>query len=381
MKERREWNGDFADVKCMGRTYAKDGIRFLALSGSGIEFSCVTDFIELTFVGDSSVDRVESTDFARYAIYIDDELVYCDLMTKDEKTVTVFDKRMQQGQEELKELREQDENKETTEKEELKEVTVRILKISEAVHSMIGIKRIKLHSECAPKKTNALSHKIEFIGDSITCGYGVDAENELCHFTTATENVTKGYAYLTAKALQADYSMVSYSGYGIVSGYTENDIKDSIQIVPRYYESVARCFGTYPGIPLLEKVSWDFSAFEPELIVINLGTNDRTYCKERKDRQIEYRDAYVTFLKVVRENNKAATILCTLGLMGASLYPMLEEAVNLYQAETKDENVFKLKLTEQDGADGYGADWHPSVKTQQKAALQVIQEIKNIMGW
>ena len=45
--------------------------------------------------------------------------------------------------------------------------------------------------------------KIEFIGDSITCGYGIDEMNEKGYFSTATENFTKSYAYITAENLGA----------------------------------------------------------------------------------------------------------------------------------------------------------------------------------
>ncbi|ABX41632.1 SGNH/GDSL hydrolase family protein [Lachnoclostridium phytofermentans] len=357
MLQRSEWSGDYGDVKPIGRTYSKDGIRWLALSGSGIEFICETELVEIAIVSDSSVHGQNGTDYARFAMYINEELVFCDTLREEQKTVKIF---------------------ESIEKQE---ITVRILKISEAPHSMIGIEKIILHSDIPPKKTEDLAHKIEFIGDSITCGYGVDAESELIHFTTATEDVTKAYAYLTSKALNSDYSMVSYSGYGIVSGYTENDKKDTIQIVPKYYQSVARCFGTFKDLPLLENIPWDFSKYIPELIVINLGTNDNTYCKDKTKRHEEYRDEYVKFLKVVREKNMDATILCALGLMGANLYPMVEEAVALYQSETKDDNIVTFQLTEQDKADGYGADWHPSKVAHQKAAKQLTEEIKKIMGW
>lgn len=354
---RKEWNGDYCDIKRIGRTYSKDGIRWLALSGSGIEFCCETDFVEIAFVSDSSVYGQDETNYARVAVYINEELVFCDTLKEEKKTIKIFESVKKQ------------------------EIIVRILKLSEAPHSMIGIEKIILHSDIPPKKTEELAHKIEFIGDSITCGYGVDAENELCHFTTATEDVTKAYAYLTAKALNSDYSMVSYSGYGIVSGYTENDKKDTVQIVPKYYQSVARCFGRYKELPLLENIPWNFKEYIPELVVINLGTNDTTYCKDRKERHEEYREEYVKFLKVVRDKNKDATILCTLGLMGATLYPMVEEAVAIYRMETNDDNIITFQLTEQDEADGYGADWHPSKVTHQKAAKQLTEEIRKIMGW
>ena len=95
-----------------------------------------------------------------------------------------------------------------------------IIKLSESPMSAVGIEAFAEGSaEALPEKPL----KIEFIGDSITCGYGVDDEDENHQFTTATEDVTKAYAYKTAKALDAEYSMFSASGYGIVSGYTEGD--------------------------------------------------------------------------------------------------------------------------------------------------------------
>ena len=81
-------------------------------------------------------------------------------------------------------------------------------------------------------KAPGLAHKIEFIGDSITAGYGVDDEVKEHGFSTATEDVTKTYAYKTAAALQADYSIVAYSGHGIISGYTGDGEKNTGLLIP-----------------------------------------------------------------------------------------------------------------------------------------------------
>lgn len=59
--------------------------------------------------------------------------------------------------------------------------------------------------------------------DSITCGYGVDDEDRSHQFSTKTEDATKAYAYKTAQLLNADYSLVSYSGHGVVLGYTTRE--------------------------------------------------------------------------------------------------------------------------------------------------------------
>ncbi|MDR3625611.1 MAG: hypothetical protein P4L45_02195, partial [Ignavibacteriaceae bacterium] len=53
--------------------------------------------------------------------------------------------------------------------------------------------------------------RIEFIGNSITCGYGVEGENGNCTFSLETENASMSYAGMTARALNADYSLVAYS--------------------------------------------------------------------------------------------------------------------------------------------------------------------------
>ena len=89
--------------------------------------------------------------------------------------------------------------------------------------------------------------KLEFIGESITCGYGIDDEDENHHFQTATEDATRAYAYKTAMALDADYSLVSYSGHGIISGYTENGQRLETHKVPDVYEKLGKTYGSANG--------------------------------------------------------------------------------------------------------------------------------------
>ncbi|MNV60859.1 Endoglucanase E precursor [compost metagenome] len=247
--------------------------------------------------------------------------------------------------------------------------------------STIGIHGITVDSKEGIKPTPDNVHKIEFVGDSITCGYGVDGENEQHSFSTSTEDVTKTYAYKAVQELQADYSMVSYSGYGIISGFTHNDQKLTSQLLPDYYEKVGKSDGKFDGVLEPQSVSWDFNKFIPDLIVINLGTNDDSYTKDDADKQAEYAEQYIEFLKMVRRNNANATILCTLGIMGDRLYPFLEQAVNDYTKETGDANLAAMKFDVQLTADGYGADWHPSVTPHSKAAEKLIPQIKGLMNW
>jgi lysophospholipase L1-like esterase len=175
--------------------------------------------------------------------------------------------------------------------------------------------------------------------------------------------------------------MVSYSGYGIITGYTENDQKLITHLLPDYYELAGKSEGEFGGNLKPQDVRWDFSRFVPDLIVINLGTNDDSYTKDDAGKQAEYTEEYTGFLKQVRRNNPGSRILCTLGMMGDRLYPYVEQAVNRYTRETGDSNISVMKFDVQLADDGYAADFHPSQATHGKAAARLAAEIKGLMKW
>jgi lysophospholipase L1-like esterase len=346
------------NVKLLGRTYQLLDTLWLSLSASGIEFTFTGTKADITLIGDNmAINPSEDTHYCRIGVYVNDELVSDELLKEKEKTITAFES----GTE--------------------KTVIIRVIKLSETADSTVGISKITTNPGAIIQPTEAKAHRIEFIGDSITCGYGVDARDENEAYTTATEDVTKAYAYETAKALDADYSMFSISGYGIISGYTGNGTINTSQLIPDYYDTMGFSYGYFNGGIRTNSVNWDFTRFVPELIVINLGTNDSSYCGNDSARQADFAAGYLTFLKHVREKNPNATILCTLGIMGDILYPSIEGAVNQYSRETGDTNIKCMKFDAQLSSDGYGASWHPSPITHTKAAEKLTAEIKQLMGW
>lgn len=343
------------DVKIIGRTHYYNDVLWLALSGGGVEFSFYGKKAEITLKGDA----IASTDnnLTRIGISVNGNRVIDDQVDRPYKTYTIFESDTEQN------------------------VTVRVIKLSEAAMSTVGIQEITVVAEDGIKPTPDNVHTIEFIGDSITCGYGVDDEHGQHSFSTATEDVTKTYAYLTAQQLQADYSMVSYSGYGIITGYTENDQKLTTHLLPDYYEKVGKSEGKFDNAILPQDVRWDFDKFIPDLIVINLGTNDDSYTKDDIGKQAEYAEKYVKFLELVRKNNVHSSILCTLGIMGDRLYPFVEQAVNDYTRKTGDRNITSMKFDVQLEMDDYASDSHPSKATHNKAAKKLTAQIKELMKW
>lgn len=342
-------------VKVLGRAACVNDTLWMVHSGSGAEFSFVGTKATITIQCDSTIMGGKDSQ-ARIAIFVNDECVVDEMIDKMDETFTVFESETQE------------------------ECTIKVVKLSESAHSTVGIKSIEVECVGDIQPTAQKEHLIEFIGDSITCGYGVEDEDRNHHFSTKTENNMKTYAYKTAEALDADYSMVSFSGYGIISGYSGNGEKVAEQTVPQYYEKLGFSYGAYVG-QYPSDLEWDFAKRQPDVIVINLGTNDESYTKTDAAKREEYVTGYVEFLKLVRENNPDATIFCTLGIMGDSLYTSVEKAVEQYSTETSDANVHAMKFAVQSSADGYAADWHPTEATHTKAADKLTTEIKTVMGW
>lgn len=348
------------NVKQVGRTYMDEqDTLWLAFSGSGAEYTFTGKKCVVNVVGDTVASQPSQVDnHTRFAIYVNGERVVDDMINEPTKQYTVIDSET-----------------ETT-------AEIKLIKLSETAMSIIGIKPLEVEGTVTPAA--AKPHKIEIIGDSITCGYGVDDEDRDHHFSTKTEDVTKSYSYKTAQGLNADYSMVSISGYGIITGYSaDGETKQPLQSIPKYYDKFGFSYSNFGEDNMMSAagIPWNHENYQADAVVINLGTNDDSWCKSKEDRCNEYKDAYIAFLERVRKAQPNAHIFCTLGVMGDALYPYVEKAVEEYSAASGDTNISAMKFDVQTPADGYAADWHPTAKTHDKASEKLIAEIKSVMGW
>jgi len=322
-----------------------------SLSGSGLEFKFNGSNASVTVAGDStSQNKYDPNNQARIAIYVNGERVVDDMIDEPEKTYNIIKSDIN------------------------KDYEVKIVKLSESLSSSFAIKNISIDG--IPEPVQKAGH-IEFIGDSITCGYGVDDENKEHGYSTITEDITKTYAYKTAENLGYGYSMVSYSGYGIISGYSSGE-KTSEMTVPQYYEKLGHSnYSTFNG-----KNPDEFeykSDVQNDIVVINLGTNDSSYCQNDTAKQTDFKKGYIEFLKQVRFNNPNAKIVCTMGIMGGTLYPVIENAVSEYKSESGDSEVYSMQFDLQSANDGFCADYHPSEKTHTKASEKLTAFLKGII--
>lgn len=341
-------------VKVLGRCVETEDSIWLTMSGCEISFLLTgATYCRLNLLGDAAVTDSTLLKYrCRYAVYVNGQCVLRDCMDAVTKTVAVP----------------------LGDKQEA--VTVRLVKISECKHSIMGVRSVQTDGIMQPVARKTL--KLECIGDSITNGYGVDGDLTQ-QFTTATEDAGKAWALLTGEKLNADVQLVTYSGFGILSGWTETDEKNTDRLVPPYYEKTGMYDYPLPDGRMLQDIPWDFDSFRPDVIVMLLGTNDLSYVKDNPERKAMFIPEYVDFLKMIRRNNPGACILCTLGIQGAGLNEQMLQAVELYRSQTGDLRVSGEILSLQREEDGYGTDYHPSPVTQRKLADKMTELIKNIL--
>lgn len=330
------------NVKLMGRSYFDGEKRHFSYSGSGVEFKFKGESATLNFVCDD-FEKLLYGQRVRFAVLLNGETVYDVVMDERELSLEV----------------------KTKSSEVFSVVTV--VKLSEAKYSSFALKNItvKSYGGISPTDENVL--RIEFIGDSLTCGYGIDDTQSV--FSTRTENFMKTYAYLAANELSADYSAICFSGYGVVSGFTSG-ARNPDAVVSRFYHSSCLMGDTLP--------SWNFNEKNNNLVVLNLGANDTSYCTNSY-RVKEFYNAYVELIKTIRGCNPEAYILCVQADVNNFLFPTIEKAVSDYSTTTLDNRISTAMLDFKMEENDIVVDGHPGYLSNLSASKSLVKEIKELM--
>lgn len=243
--------------------------------------------------------------------------------------------------------------------------------------------------------------KIEFIGNSITCGYGVESIEMTDPFEDETENHWLTYANIVSDSLNAQHTSISRSGIGVYRNY-DGPKAGSAENMPWQYEYTL--FNKHD-----EK--WDFSKYQPQLVCINLGTNDLS--TNNYDITL-YEKNYRVFLTTVRTKYPNAKIVLITGPMlgekesteqravldrickdanknGFTLQNLIANAAQQTAKGTGKKKQKKVKLGDnfvyrfdfsfQKGDLGYGASWHPSKLQHQKMAGELLPFLRKLMKW
>lgn len=188
--------------------------------------------------------------------------------------------------------------------------------------------------------------KIEFIGNSITCGYG-NEDVSSNGFNPEFENNYLAYSAVCARELNAQYRAISYSGRGVAFNWacSEGDV------VPVIYEKY------FADETTGGDNQYDHTSYTPDVIVINLGTNDHS-CDSLTDEN--FKAPYVNFIGQLKTYHPEAKILCLTGPMNSSsvFQVSVEDIVSTSGGEVN--GIYFFHQTPTISAQYAGGHWHPN---------------------
>ena len=231
---------------------------------------------------------------------------------------------------------------------------IKLVKITEASMSFVGISDARTEGELLDISGEVDERpKIEFIGDSITCGYGVLGEPD-SEFTIREEDGEKSYANVLAEKYNLNARWVSVSGYGMFVEYTG----DPENIVPKIYPYVNWFYDKETRV--------DYSEFEPDIIILNLGTNDSGHLGNVNILN-GFKSKYENFLYTLLLAHKDAAIVCVLGTLAPGVYKYVKEVIDKVKSQGF-EKIYGLELPEVDKEKDGLASGHPTYKTHVKDA-------------
>ena len=237
--------------------------------------------------------------------------------------------------------------------------------------------------------------RIEFVGDSLTTGEGlVGAQCEMDWIPMFFSSIGN-YAVKTAKLLNADFRIMSQGGWGVLCGWNN----DPNLVIPKHYENVCTVVGgeTFEKLGAHEKN--DFSAWQPDYIVVNLGTNDEGAMDQPAWKDEETGESFelmpqkdeagftsacekvlaaaVGFLNKLHALNPAAHIIWAYGMCGHKLENTLRSAVDEFN-KALENNIAAFILLPSATEDKLGSRSHPGAQVHAEAAQMIAGRIKEL---
>ncbi len=217
------------------------------------------------------------------------------------------------------------------------------------------------------------ARKIEFIGNSITCGYGTEGKTKSERWKPSTENNFMSYAPIMARAFNADYHIVAHSGEGVVRNYGYKEKISPTGTMPVRFNRVF----DEKELPL-----WNFSQWKPDLVVINLGTNDFS-TKPYPDKAV-FTAGYEKLINEVLKQYGDLPVFCVVGPMtDEPCYSYVKEMVENFRSSEGKKNIYFVGIPTylMNPEKDLGSDTHPNYSGAKKMSAHVLPVIASILGW
>ena len=206
--------------------------------------------------------------------------------------------------------------------------------------------------------------KIEFIGNSITCGSGNDESVIACNTAEWYDqhNAYMAYGPLTARSLNAQWQLSSVSGIGLMHSCCNKE-----KVMPQVFDKINMSGDSIP---------WNFQHYQPDVVTVCLGQNDgiqdsAVFCTN-----------YIGFAERLRSYYpKARLILLSSPMADEGLNKVLKKYITAIQAALERRKEQKLSTYFFSKRYHKGCDSHPNLAEHREMAVELTAFIKKTMNW
>lgn len=243
-----------------------------------------------------------------------------------------------------------------------------LIKLTEAQLGLLDLYDVILNGQLMelPEETGRL--KIEFIGDSITSGLGnlwTSSDGSISDRQIFQDGYHT-YEGFTARDLDADIQVISLSGWGVAGGWMTPSANAAIS---KAYE-----YRSYYRNHSSDK--WEFSSWQPDIVVINLGTNDMGIPEPPDEDTLKAK--VLELFALVRKHNPQAKIVWAFGLMGnagGKIERIVKECMDERAAQGDTIPYTFVELP----SDQNGGNGHPNVSGQERAGRVLTAALKKLL--
>jgi len=241
--------------------------------------------------------------------------------------------------------------------------TVEIIKVTESYNGecqFLGFQTDSAKSLVSPDPLPDL--KLEFFGNSITCGYGIEGGAQ-----PASDNSYMAYPAVAARDLNAQFHTTSYSGIGVVKGFP------TFLMSQMYNRIIANT--SYSPFPANN--TWNFTQYIPDYVIVELGTNDFNLgFGTGTISTATFNTGYTGMVTKIRSVYPYAKIICTNSPMISDI--KLENAIrdDVTGLRTSgDNNIYYFAFTHMTGG---GANGHPGITDGHTNGKELADFIKTL---
>lgn len=242
---------------------------------------------------------------------------------------------------------------------------VRIRKRTEAMVGDLVLRGIEVVEGDLLEPPDAPVGRLEFYGDSITCGYGCLDPVPEHGFAAGTESFPLSWAGRSAALLDAEVHAMAISGIGAVRNWP------GVAGAPLS----ARWNLAHPS----RSAVWDVSRWIPHAVVVNLGTNDFGVLPFPD--LSEFVKTFGAWMGRLRAARPGVPVVVVDGPMLAPDHPapgtraLVRELLDRIASGV---GAIRFSLSPCDPSDGLAADFHPSVAQHARNAAEFAPFLREL---